>query len=461
MEFGWKLLAVIAANLLNVASVIAQPQVEIEFVTSFGEFGNTDPGTFDWVSGVALDAQGRIIVADNRNHRIQRCTEKGECEVFGKRGRLPGDFRWPLGVAVNGDGQIVVSEAGNDRIQLMDLEGNWTEFGSSGLNGPPGTFRIPAGMETDDQGRIIIADEKNHRIQICDDSGSCSAFGSNGSGPGMFDTPRDVALASQNRILVTDYLNHRVQICSYDGVCTAFGELGQAPGQFNNPAGIAVDSLDRVIVAESGNNRLQVCDLDGACVIYGESGDGPGQFNAPQAVDVDINNRIYVGELENHRVQIFQADYGNESPGDSFTINPGINDAWFNTITPGQGFLISVFPGIGQMFLAWFTYDTERPPVDVDAILGEPGHRWLTAQGPYSGDTANLTIFMTEGGVFDSAEPVPTTDPAGDGTITIEFADCTEGLVNYEITSLDISGEIPIQRITPDNVALCETLASP
>ena len=68
---------------------------------------------------------------------------------------------------------------------------------------------------------------------------------------------------------------------------------------------------------------------------------------------------------------------------------------------------------------------------------------------------------MTEGGVFDAAEPIPSTDPAGDGTLTLEFADCTEGLVNYEITSLGISGEIPIQRITLDNVALCEALASP
>jgi hypothetical protein len=33
--------------------------------------------------------------------------------------------------------------------------------------------------------------------------------------------------------------------------------------------------------------------------------------------------------------------------------------------------------------------------------------------------------------------------------------------VNYEITSLGISGEIPIQRISPDNVALCEALTSP
>ncbi len=139
-------------------------------------------------------------------------------------------------------------------------------------------------------------------------------------------------------------------------------------------------------------------------------------------------------------------------------INAGLNDAWYSPLTDGQGFLIAVFPDIRQMFLAWFTYDTERPPEEVTAMLGEPGHRWLTAQGPYEGDTANLTIFVTEGGVFDAAEPEATTDPAGDGTMTIEFADCANGLVNYEITSLGISGEIPIQRIAPDNIALCETL---
>jgi hypothetical protein len=150
-----------------------------------------------------------------------------------------------------------------------------------------------------------------------------------------------------------------------------------------------------------------------------------------------------------------------EPIGSSFTINPGLNDAWFNPVTNGQGFLITVFPDIKQMFLAWFTYDTERPPEDVTALLGEPGHRWLTAQGPYDGDTANLTIFVTEGGVFDATEPAAATDPAGDGSMTLEFADCTAGLVNYEITSLDISGEIPIQRISPDNVPLCEALASP
>jgi len=146
--------------------------------------------------------------------------------------------------------------------------------------------------------------------------------------------------------------------------------------------------------------------------------------------------------------------------GLAFRITNGINDAWYNPATSGQGLLITAFPVIEEMFLAWFTYDTERPPDDVTAILGEPGHRWLTAQGPYSGDTATLTIFVTEGGVFDAAEPAATTDPAGDGTMTIEFSDCTAGLVSYEITSLGISGEFPIRRITDDNVALCEIIGS-
>lgn len=140
-------------------------------------------------------------------------------------------------------------------------------------------------------------------------------------------------------------------------------------------------------------------------------------------------------------------------------INSGLNDAWYNPATNGQGFLITVFPDREEMFLAWFTFDTERPPEDVGALLGEPGHRWLTAQGPYIGDTANLTIFVTEGGVFDAAEPAATTDPAGDGTMKIEFEDCENGLVSYEIASLGISGEIPIQRIAPDNAALCESLS--
>ncbi len=142
-----------------------------------------------------------------------------------------------------------------------------------------------------------------------------------------------------------------------------------------------------------------------------------------------------------------------------FQINAGLNDAWYNRATNGQGLLMTVFPARKEIFLAWFTYDTERPPQDVTAILGEPGHRWLTAQGPYNGNTADLTLYLTAGGVFDAAQPPGVTDPAGYGTMQIQFADCTEGLVTYAIPALGVSNEFPIERIVPDNVPLCESLA--
>ena len=141
-----------------------------------------------------------------------------------------------------------------------------------------------------------------------------------------------------------------------------------------------------------------------------------------------------------------------------FVINSGLNDAWFNPATSGQGFLITVYPDIQQLFLAWFTFDTEDPTGGAAAILGDSSHRWLTAQGPYEGSRANLTVYLTEGGVFDAATPAAATDLAGVGTLTLDFADCTQGLVTYEISSLGIAGEIPLQRIAGDNVALCNAL---
>jgi hypothetical protein len=56
----------------------------------------------------------------------------------------------------------------------------------------------------------------------------------------------------------------------------------------------------------------------------------------------------------------------NTEPG--FEINSAMSDAWYNPATDGQGFLITVFPGIKLVFLAWFTFDSERPPEDVSAI---------------------------------------------------------------------------------------------
>ena len=139
-----------------------------------------------------------------------------------------------------------------------------------------------------------------------------------------------------------------------------------------------------------------------------------------------------------------------------FLINAGLNDVWFNALTAGQGFTVTVWPVIKKVFLSWFTFDIQRPPENVDAMLGEPGHRWLTAFGDYNGDTANLIIEVTSGGVFDSG--VPAVNQVNDGTVTLKYTDCSNGTVEYDIPSLGLHGIIPIKRITPDIEALCQAL---
>ncbi|MFC1606170.1 hypothetical protein ACFL33_04840 [Pseudomonadota bacterium] len=148
--------------------------------------------------------------------------------------------------------------------------------------------------------------------------------------------------------------------------------------------------------------------------------------------------------------------YASLLSGQAFHINAGLNDAWYNPDTKGQGFLITVFPDRGEMFLAWFTYDTERPPDGVAVQLGEPGHRWLTAQGPYADNQAVLDVWVSSGGVFDAAEPPVTREQ--DGEIIIEFSGCNAGTVSYDLHSVGRQGVIPIERVALDNVALCEAL---
>ena len=128
-------------------------------------------------------------------------------------------------------------------------------------------------------------------------------------------------------------------------------------------------------------------------------------------------------------------------------------------VLPGYfrtGFLIIVWEDQKLVFLAWFTYDTERPPQDVTALLGEPGHRWLTALGPYDGDSALLDVFLSSGMIFDSGEPEVTTEQLEGATIWITWSSCEEGVLTYDIPSLGLSGDIPIQRIVDDKVAACE-----
>jgi hypothetical protein len=143
------------------------------------------------------------------------------------------------------------------------------------------------------------------------------------------------------------------------------------------------------------------------------------------------------------------------SDGSSFQINHGLNGAWFNPSTNGQGFFIDVLPDSGIVFISWFTFDTSRPASGTPSTLGESGHRWLTAQGGFSGNRAELDIYLTQGGVFNQSEPAPATTAYG--SLILEFFGCNSGRITFTIAGIASNTVIPIERVATDNVDVCQS----
>ncbi len=229
-----------------------------------------------------------------------------------------------------------------------------------------------------------------------------------------------------------------------------FMAVDQPPGSDNGPDGIehgtyAWDPVSGAIT--SSRSPAPYIDTNGSW--------GLSDPNAPLIMHVSADGLILT-IIEG--VDQYTAPRIGAANSQVFQINAGLNDAWYNSDTGGQGFFVTVFPGIGQIFLAWFTYEVERPDEAITAQLGEPGHRWVTAFGPYADNQSALDVEITQGGVFDSGTPTPTQHP--DGTVILEFSDCYAGTATYDIPSINRQGVIPIRRISNDNVALCETLAA-
>ena len=322
----------------------------------------------------------------------------------------------PTRMEVRPDGLLYVAQdGGNNRVRRFQLDGTFVDdFTNLGIT-------RPLGMTWDRFGNLYLSSYDGQLVRI---------FGPDGLDRGNFVNtnltgPTNIWFRENGDLLVADYDGGAVR--RFDSQGAFLGDFIQGLSQTEG-ADLLPDG--DILLGNGGTDSVRQ---------FSTLGLPKGDFIPSQSGGLAQPNAVVVRDF-----------------GSDFLINAGINDAWYNRATVGQGFLITVFPDIKQVFLAWFTYDLERPPEDVTAILGDPGHRWLTAQGPYEGDTANLTVSVTKGGVFDSGEPATTTD--SDGTITLQFADCEYGLIDYDITSVNRKGRIPIERIALDNVPLCETL---
>jgi len=100
--------------------------IDLSFLFEIGNRGS-QPGEFRYPSSVAIDHdRHRIIVIDAHNHRVQVLSSIDGSFLFefGSQGKQPCQFKYPQGVCIDNQGRIIVADTDNYRLQSFTHEGH-------------------------------------------------------------------------------------------------------------------------------------------------------------------------------------------------------------------------------------------------------------------------------------------------------------------------------------------------
>jgi len=100
--------------------------IDLSLLFSVGKRGS-QPGEFRFPSSIAIDDdRHRIIVVDSCNHRVQVLSliDGSFLFQFGSQGNQPCKFKRPLGLCIANQGRIIVADTNNRRLQSFTHEGH-------------------------------------------------------------------------------------------------------------------------------------------------------------------------------------------------------------------------------------------------------------------------------------------------------------------------------------------------
>ncbi|MEZ4364747.1 MAG: DUF4215 domain-containing protein [Kofleriaceae bacterium] len=327
--------------------------------------GDGGPATSALVSspsGLALDGQGNLFVADTGNHRVRRVDAAtgvittvagtGAAGFTGDGGLATGAWlSAPQGVAVDGDGDLFIADSSNNRIRRVDASnGVITTVAGSGVGGfagdggPATAARLlaPASVAVDDLGNLYVADTSNNRVRRVDAAtgaittiAGTGSFGSGGDGGPATSAqlrPQGLAISGSAFLYATESSRHRVRrIDLVSGMITTVAGTGAAtsPGdggaatsaRLGSSLGVAVDSQSRVYISDTGAHRVRRVDLETGIITTvvgtgtaGSDGDGgpatSAELDGPASLAIDGDDHLYIADTYAGRIRRVDAVTG-------------------------------------------------------------------------------------------------------------------------------------------------------
>ncbi|MCS3847293.1 sugar lactone lactonase YvrE [Xanthomonas campestris] len=225
---------------------------------------------FNTPSGIAFDMAGNLYIADTGNHAIRKRTPQGVVTTLagdGSAGFRDGAaaqarFNGPIGVAVDAQGRVYVADTYNDRIRVIAPDGQVSTLAGGALPGmadgvgDQARFDTPTDLKVDAHGVVWVADMRNDAIRRIAPDGSVSTL--IGGDPAdlrpLLHRPMTIALTHDGVLYVGDASGRVLQVTRAGHVVTMSGE--DVMQRLSRPAGIAVDTQGVVYVSDAGSARV-------------------------------------------------------------------------------------------------------------------------------------------------------------------------------------------------------------
>lgn len=351
-------LFVLTASILTLATPISHGQTFTFSTIAGGTQGANDgrgaSAQFNTPTGVAIDAAGNLYIADQANNAIREARPFGTNWIVttlagGTEGTNDGvgvsaQFSGPSGIAVDSQTNLYIADQLNYTIRMMTLVGtNWVVSTIAGQprvggaqDGTSALFLNPVGIALDSFGNLIVADEYNNAIRMVSPTlggwvvttlaGGTQGYSDGTNSAAEFYDPTGVAVDSNENIFVADQFNNLIRLITPEGpnwvVTTLAGqvEAGSMDGigtnaSFFEPVSVALDSNDDVYVADFYNDAIRemtplgpwmVTTIGGDLGIKGFA-DGTGTnalFYLPFGVVTDPYGDVFVTDSRNNAIRM-------------------------------------------------------------------------------------------------------------------------------------------------------------
>ncbi|MDQ7073780.1 MAG: tetratricopeptide repeat protein [Gammaproteobacteria bacterium] len=259
------------------------------------------------LSAIALDQQGVLYVADNRNGRVYQLDwqQKKLLNRFGSKGNLRGQFSKITALLALPDQRLAVADSGNHKIEIFHLNGSLPQqpkerrlatLQQAGVD----FIRCQFAYRLKNNEQLCVADKNGHSYRLSREGKKTEFEGQLQQVAGVAISAVDIVITAANSVKVYRHDGH---------LRFSLGRTGSQDGSFNQPRGVALKN-DRLYVADSGNARLQIFSQDGVFIDKISAVDFDDDvMGKPVAVALDSQNRIYVADEGSGQILVFSPEH--------------------------------------------------------------------------------------------------------------------------------------------------------